>query len=413
MKKLMLMLILLMISSFQVKAQTIVVTQKGDELLMIRMEEENQVMKLNEGHTFIKPLIDLKGEFVAYQDQTNEMYVSTLKSDSQVVFKESNINSYAWDGDRFIYSKIDGGIYQYDPLNQEKSILLEPNGFYYGGLTPNHQGHLFAQKTPIPATDSYDEPIGIIDYEFETKSETLIVPDSPQSKLGDPSGRIPVIAALSIDGNLLYVWSKPHSASMSADGVPLGIYNSETRRFKQIKTDQVTLLTYPDQLAVSPTNNHLIALVNGSGRIMNENKQIGILNIENQSFGIITKPNIVGMTPAFTKDGTRLLYSAGPEFKDDYRPFAMGVNHIYEYNFQTNEESQLTQGTEGFDFYPQDIGNKELLFLRILKGENLTLVKRNCDGVESTIVEHLPLEDYSYYGHFDGSQVMTIHSDDN
>ena len=128
-------------------------------------------------------------------------------------------------------------------------------------------------------------------------------------------------------------------------------------------------------------------------------------------FGIIIKPNIVRMTPSFTKDEMRLLYSAGPEFKDDYRPFAAGINHIYEYNFQTNEELQLTQGTEGFDFYPQDIRNKELILLRIVKGENLTSVKRNCDGLESTIMEHLPLEGYSYYGHFDVSEVMTIHSD--
>ena len=114
------------------------------------------------------------------------------------------------------------------------------------------------------------------------------------------------------------------------------------------------------------------------------------------------------MSPSFSQDGTRLYYSAGIEVKDQYTTFVPGSNQIYVYDLNTKKTEKLTNDLTGFDFYPQEIENEELLFLRFDKDHQLSLVRRENKGEESIILTNLLTTNFEVYGHLDSYQILSV-----
>ena len=312
----------------------------------------------------------------------------------------SDVKSYAVYGNNLIFSKTQGGIFLYDMSKNKVISLIEKSKYYYDELTINSQGLLFAKKYLIREYS----PLGIIQYDLNKKTESLIIDYIPITK--DDIGMDPSIAKLSTNGELLYIWCEPNSASQRMDGVPLCVYDVKTKEFKTF--NQIKMLVYPDNLAIHPTNDDLIAVINGTWRMMNENKQLQLFNPMNEQIENITKPGIVAMSPSFSQDGTRLYYSAGIEVKDQYTTFVPGSNQIYVYDLNTKKTEKLTNDLTGFDFYPQEIENEELLFLRFDKDHQLSLVRRENKGEESIILTNLLTTNFEVYGHLDSYQILSV-----
>ena len=381
MKKVILLFILFMLPSTSVFAASSVVAIKEKEIVAIDLEENNKVITLNKGEDFFNPQIFDNKQFVAYQDLKSNVYLSKLNDPFDTIFQMSDVKSYAVYGNNLIFSKTQGGIFLYDMSKNKVISLIEKSKYYYDELTINSQGLLFAKKYLIQE----DSPVGIIQYDFNKKMESLIIDYIPITK--DDIGMDPSIAKFSTNGELLYIWCEPNSASQRMDGVPLCVYDVKTKEFKTF--NQIKMLVYPDNLAIHPTNDNLIAVINGTWRMMNENKQLQLFNPMNEQIENITKPGIVAMSPSFSQDGTRLYYSAGIEVKDQYTTFVPGSNQIYVYDLNTKKTEKLTNDRTGFDFYPQDIENEELLFLRFDKDHQLSLVRRENKGEESIILTNL------------------------
>ena len=379
---------LFMLPSTSVFAASSVVAIKEKEIVAIDLEENNKVITLNKGEDFFNPQIFDNKQFVAYQDLKSNVYLSKLNDPFDTIFQMSDVKSYAVYGNNLIFSKTQGGIFLYDMSKNKVISLIERSKYYYDELTINSQGLLFAKKYLIQE----DSPVGIIQYDFNKKMESLIIDYIPITK--DDIGMDPSIAKLSTNGELLYIWCEPNSASQRMDGVPLCVYDVKTKEFKTF--NQIKMLVYPDNLAIHPTNDNLIAVINGTWRMMNE-------QIEN-----ITKPGIVAMSPSFSQDGTRLYYSAGIEVKDQYTTFVPGSNQIYVYDLNTKKTEKLTNDRTGFDFYPQDIENEELLFLRFDKDHQLSLVRRENKGEESIILTNLLTTNFEIYGYLDSYQILNV-----
>ena len=400
MKKVILLFILFMLPSTSVFAASSVVAIKEKEIVAIDLEENNKVITLNKGEDFFNPQIfDIK-QFVAYQDLKSNVYLSKLNDPFDTIFQMSDVKSYAVYGNNLIFSKTQGGIFLYDMSKNKVISLIEKSKYYYDELTINSQGLLFAKKYLIQE----DSPVGIIQYDFNKKMESLIIDYIPITK--DDIGMDPSIAKLSTNGELLYIWCEPNSASQRMDGVPLCVYDVKTKEFKTF--NQIKMLVYPDNLAIHPTNDNLIAVINGTWRMMNENKQLQLFNPMNEQIENITKPGIVAMSPSFSQDGTRLYYSAGIEVKDQYTTFVPGSNQIYVYDLNTKKTEKLTNDRTGFDFYPQDIENEELLFLRFDKDHQLSLVRRENKGEESIILTNLLTTNFEIYGYLDSYQILNV-----
>ena len=400
MKKVILLFILFMLPSTSVFAASSVVAIKEKEIVAIDLEENNKVITLNKGEDFFNPQIFDNKQFVAYQDLKSNVYLSKLNDPFDTIFQMSDVKSYAVYGNNLIFSKTQGGIFLYDMSKNKVISLIERSKYYYDELTINSQGLLFAKKYLIQE----DSPVGIILYDFNKKMESLIIDYIPITK--DDIGMDPSIAKLSTNGELLYIWCEPNSASQRMDGVPLCVYDVKTKEFKTF--NQIKMLVYPDNLAIHPTNDNLIAVINGTWRMMNENKQLQLFNPMNEQIENITKPGIVAMSPSFSQDGTRLYYSAGIEVKDQYTTFVPGSNQIYVYDLNTKKTEKLTNDRTGFDFYPQDIENEELLFLRFDKDHQLSLVRRENKGEESIILTNLLTTNFEIYGYLDSYQILNV-----
>ena len=389
-----------MLPSTSVFAASSVVAIKEKEIVAIDLEENNKVITLNKGEDFFNPQIFDNKQFVAYQDLKSNVYLSKLNDPFDTIFQMSDVKSYAVYGNNLIFSKTQGGIFLYDMSKNKVISLIEKSKYYYDELTINSQGLLFAKKYLIREYS----PLGIIQYDLNKKTESLIIDYIPITK--DDIGMDPSIAKLSTNGELLYIWCEPNSASQRMDGVPLCVYDVKTKEFKTF--NQIKMLVYPDNLAIHPTNDNLIAVINGTWRMMNENKQLQLFNPMNEQIENITKPGIVAMSPSFSQDGTRLYYSAGIEVKDQYTTFVPGSNQIYVYDLNTKKTEKLTNDLTGFDFYPQEIENEELLFLRFDKDHQLSLVRRENKGEESIILTNLLTTNFEVYGHLDSYQILSV-----
>lgn len=400
MKKVILLFILFMLPSTSVFAASSVVAIKENEIVAIHLEQNNKVITLNKGEDFFNPKIFDNKQFVAYQDLKSNVYLSKLNDPFDTIFQMSDVKSYTLYGNNLIFSKSEGGIFLYDMSKNKVISLIEKSKYYYDELTINSQGLLFAKKYLIREYS----PLGIIQYDLNKKTESLIIDYIPITK--DDIGMDPSIAKLSTNGELLYIWCEPNSASQRMDGVPLCVYDVKTKEFKTF--NQIKMLVYPDNLAIHPTNYDLIAVINGTWRMMNENKQLQLFNPMNEQIENITKPGIVAMSPSFSQDGTRLYYSAGIEVKDQYTTFVPGSNQIYVYDLNTKKTEKLTNDLTGFDFYPQEIENEELLFLRFDKDHQLSLVRRENKGEESIILTNLLTTNFEVYGHLDSYQILSV-----
>ncbi|CUO25881.1 Tol-Pal system beta propeller repeat protein TolB [Turicibacter sanguinis] len=400
MKKVILLFILFMLPSTSVFAASSVVAIKENEIVAIHLEQNNKVITLNKGEDFFNPKIFDNKQFVAYQDLKSNVYLSKLNDPFDTIFQMSDVKSYTLYGNNLIFSKSEGGIFLYDMSKNKVISLIEKSKYYYDELTINSQGLLFAKKYLIREYS----PLGIIQYDLNKKTESLIIDYIPITK--DDIGMDPSIAKLSTNGELLYIWCEPNSASQRMDGVPLCVYDVKTKEFKTF--NQIKMLVYPDNLAIHPTNDDLIAVINGTWRMMNENKQLQLFNPMNEQIENITKPGIVAMSPSFSQDGTRLYYSAGIEVKDQYTTFVPGSNQIYVYDLNTKKTEKLTNDLTDFDFYPQEIENEELLFLRFDKDHQLSLVRRENKGEESIILTNLLTTNFEVYGHLDSYQILSV-----
>lgn len=75
---------------------------------------------------------------------------------------------------------------------------------------------------------------------------------------------------------------------------------------------------------------------------------------------------------------------------------------------KTKETKQLTNEEKSFDFYPQEIENDELLFLRFNQDQSLCLVRRKTTGEETVLLSNLLTRNFEVYGHLESEQIVAI-----
>lgn len=391
------------------------VVVKKDGLWAVNVNNPKEKVLLKEGENYKFPLISMKG-YVAFKNENNDLFVVKINfKNNEESFKVSDkVASYAWDNEgNLLFSKYTGGLYLFD-VNNKSVNDIKAEKEYYLQLALGKDNTVYGLKNEgMTDENSYPMPLGIVELDLNTKKENMIVPYKPASSDNDGLGLNPSIAAVSKDGIRLIIWLRSNSASITADGVPIGIYDSVTKEFKEIKNEEIIVLTYKDMLALSPKDNNIIALINGSSRFMNINKVLGILNIEKDNFIKITKDNESAMTPSFSEDGNKIIYSSSPSMEDMQEWEASNNQNIYEVNLENNEIIKLTNSKDGFDFWPKYLSDKEFIFIRKDRNNKFSLMKGNKEGKEEIIIDEIispkdaALEaDFWYYGHYNMNKIF-------
>lgn len=280
---------------------------KPDGLYMRSVKQEGEPVLLAEGTGITNPLLSNNRKWAAYL-QEGRLVLHEVKSGEGIVVAESP-RSFIFDNkNRLVVADVNGTVCRIGKNGQQTPITGEA---VYQDLVLAPDGTLYAHAYEKLARGSQTvlRPSGIV--REDGGAFVCVLEGRKQSPSDRDLGFAPRIAAFSEDGVTAYIFHCPQSASLSADGVPMGALDLATGVYTPpVDTEQVLL---PDrtQLSTSKTSGELAVML-GFGRNMNKQKSVGILRPAEGSFRPVSGDGI-GMMPALDTAGARLLYIAAAE----------------------------------------------------------------------------------------------------
>lgn len=386
-------------------------------------------IKIHEGKEFIYPLISRGGRYIAYT-KGKGFYIYDIKNKEYEEIADNMEHyyiSYDWlDDDTIVYSTDNPGFTIYNVDTKIKKEHLDE--FYYDNLRAANKDTIYGIKmskwtsegTDYAANNGVVE-INLKDYDLKNKVFSINTIIKSRETTDEMIGYNPIIWDITEDGKYIYIMEKPASGSLSTDGIGIGIYDVEKK--EHIEFTDITTLAYKNHLSINPKNNNLIGLIEGGYREMILNKEIVLLTIdEDKKYKTIKfmDKDLVAMTPSFTLDGEKLLYSAtknledfrATDFTKVYNEWESQPHNIYEYNMKTSSVKKITEG-EHFDFMPISISEDSILFSRYKGNDCYSLIKLT-NGKENVIVDNIIFsggsDNYPFglYGHIDTEKGMDI-----
>ena len=392
------------------EGKTIAVIVKTNELDLVDFKSNNKIMNLDNGGVFFRPIISSNKNYIAYQ-KDSILYVTTQNGEKTKVYADAPLLSYVWlDKKHLLYSMESGGINIFDS-ETKKSDPYVKNEFSYDNLTVGENQKVYAEKyrNYIKDANKYVQDYGVVLFPPDTKKERLIIPSQPSDDRQNSLGMYPVIAGVSKDFRFLFIFEHPHSASLAADGLGLGFYDTKLNKYIKTKNQQIITLGYSDNFSADPVNSENIALINGGGREMNYCKTLGILNVLKGTFESLIPQGQTAMTPYYSANGKNILYASSVEIKNiqGIGQWIKVKHPIYKINIEIKQITQLTNPLNGFDFAPVYISNKDIVFLRADSVGNVSMWELE-NGNETKIIDGLVFysdqyKTQNYYGHFNNS----------
>jgi Tol biopolymer transport system component len=127
------------------------------------------------------------------------------------------------------------------------------------------------------------------------------------------------------DGASIIYWrAGEFSASLWADGVPLYSVGAEGGIERSLG---VETLANADSVNLAPqAAGNLLAVTKGFGRETWEEQRIGVVNLDDGSYRGLTGEDTAALCPAWSPDGHRIAYMAGPDGEATYAKSMKGVN---------------------------------------------------------------------------------------
>lgn len=392
--------------------------------LYLRYLSGGEEIQIDEGQDISNPLISKSGDYVAYHRGYYSLFIYDIKNkERRPVDYKVEPGSYDFlEDDIIVYATDKKGFMLYNAKIDAKRIYSD--GYFYGNIKAAAKDIIYAKRTEKWSTSEgeFSYTVGIAEIELTGKDErvsdfpsTIIV--EGRKSTGEEIGYDPTIAKISDDGKYVYIFEKPSSGSLSADGVGLGVYERSTKKYTTLMNEEDNMesgdvygesliLAYENNMDINPKDSSSIAAIVGGDREMIHNKKMTVLNLSGDKISPMEK-GLAAKTPGFTLDGTRILYSAVREI--EYSDYPDGGNiydywiklphNIYEYNIETSDTKKITDG-DNYDIMPIGLPKGEILFARH-KGEGFFDLIRLIDSKEVVFAEdmifHRDQRDQGYY----------------
>lgn len=400
---------------------------KEDGLYYSYLNGEDET-RIHDGNNFEYPLISSGGNYIAYTKE-DSLFIYNVKDESYEKIAdgiEHYYRSYDWiDDTSIIYGLGEKpGFETLNLLSKERRTHLDE--YYYTGLMSSNNmvyGRKVSKWTTAEgnfmANDGIVE-INVNNYDKSNKQFSTNIIVEGRKSIDGIIGYNPVVWDISPDGSYIYIMEKPASGSLSSDEIGIGIYDVKEKTHTEFA--DIDTLSYKNHLTINPTRN-MIGLIEGDGREMIENKEVVLLDInKDKTFRTINfmDRDLVAMTPSFSLDGKRLLYSAtknlgqvtmGSE-TSIYERWDNQPHNIYEYDLESPGVRQITDG-QYFDFMPVDISNNEMLFTRY-KGDDYYSLIKLVNGKEYIVADNIKFRGgsdnypFGFYGHIHTEMGMDI-----
>ena len=436
--------------SIIVQNESLAVYIKEEGLYYSYLNGENEI-KIYDGNSFEYPLISSAGNYIAYTKE-GSLYIYSIKDKSYEKIDdgiEHYYRSYDWiDDETIVYgSNNKPGFTLLNVVSREKIEHLDE--YYYTGLMTSKNNMVYGAKYSRWTTSEGDfiandgiVEINLNNYDKKNKEFFTNIIVEGRKSTEETIGYDPAVWDISDDGRYIYIMEKPASGSLSADGIGVGIYDVKEKTHTEFadinslytadkdkllkelytKPTDITTLADKNHLTINP-NHNIIGLIEGAGRDMIENKRVVLLNInKDKSYDIInvTGNDLVAMTPSFTLDGNKLLYSAtkaiNPSTITDYNQIYNNWENqpysIYEYDLESSKVKRITEGSN-CDFMPMDISNNEILFIRYKGNDYYSLIKL-VNGKENIVADNIMFSGgkdnypFVFYGHIETEKGMDI-----
>lgn len=393
-----------------IKKINIVVVRKN-ELLSVSLNDKNENIALDSNGIFSRPLISPDKKHVSYL-KDNVLYITTDKLKHIKVADNTPELSFSWQGkNTLLYSPTSGGLYFYDVINKISKPYLQ-NKFNYQNITFDSKGRIYAEKYLYYKKNGYDyiNDYGVIFFDPIKKEETIVIKSIPSKiNTGGDLGMYPIITGISKDDKYLYIWKHPHAGSLAADGVDLAVYDILNNKLINYTNPNIISLPYSDNISPNPRDSRYVALIYGAGREMGNNKDLIVLDVLTGKIQSLSPKGEASMTPYYSNDGKTILYASSKEQEDIIGALTQwllnGNHNILSISTTTKQIKQLTNSQNYFDFSPVYIDNKNIIFFRSDKAQNVSIWKYT-NGRETLLADGLIFYDdmnypiQNYYGHF-------------
>ncbi|MGI6206756.1 MAG: TolB family protein [Anaerolineae bacterium] len=179
------------------------------------------------------------------------------------------------------------------------------------------------------------------------------------------------------------------SASIWADGVPLVTINTTTGEIREL--DAIMLLT-SEAYDWHPAEVGLLALAEGAGRFITQNKRLALLDVIGGDLEYLTDTDMVAFEPAWSPDGEILAYAAAPASPDaqgggDDMEESLSGRSVYLYD---GEVQRLTDPGEAVDGWPRwSADGSQLLYTRQQDGSTDVRVMAVDGSVDDLLITGL------------------------
>ncbi|MDO4719146.1 MAG: M56 family metallopeptidase [Peptostreptococcaceae bacterium] len=389
-------------------------------------------VRIQEGEDFFAPLVSESGRYIAYRkDKTLFLYDIDRARYEEMGRKEQVFdNFYSWWGDKLIYADDAPGVCICDPksgesiryLDQEavdgagakvglqkqeadagssgrdeKKVQVEAKEqevsayvYEYDNFKVSGKGKLYARchKSRETSQGRFSSNEGIVEIDLRSlergRFEIRTVVEGSLPK-GSEFGYNPTLSKISEDGRYVFIKEKFASGSMSADFAGLGVYDAQKEKHRDFtglfeKEEQdlsgdLTVLPYDDNIVPHPKDSRILGLIRGGYRELFIEKEAVLMKMrEDGSYELIRfmEEDQVAMTPSFTRDGEKLLYSvtqkgateSAEEYQETNDNWDKQPHHICEYELKTGNIRQITEGKD-FDYMPLSLSKDEILVLRV------------------------------------------------
>ncbi|NPV07968.1 MAG: LysM peptidoglycan-binding domain-containing protein [Anaerolineae bacterium] len=168
--------------------------------------------------------------------------------------------------------------------------------------------------------------------------------------------------------NLILAGKGLMAASLWVDGVPLVTINADTG---QIRDLGATMLLTPEAYDWHPTEAGLLALAEGGGRFIMQNKRLALLDVIGGNLRYLTGPEMAAFEPAWSPDGNTLAYVAGPASSEG-RGEGPAMEELLEGRaiyLHDGDTRRLTDPGEAVDGWPRwSADGSRLLYTRQAEG---------------------------------------------
>jgi hypothetical protein len=399
---------------------------KDDGLWTVNLSKSGNEIIIDKGGVFKNPSISPDGQNVAYT-KDEVLYISPIglnQGNKESIKVSEKVVSYAWaNSNNLSYSTEKGGLNGFNLKSKNSSNYIESEE-RYESIVGDGKGTIYGEvyRYYIKDNHQYAEAKGLISYKVALGKSKVIVPSQPISEDGKNKGLMPAVAGISKDGDYVYIWCKVHSGSTNSDGVPFGVYEVKNNKFTPFNEEQIFALAYRDNLAINPVDGRLSVLNNGGVRNMNINKTLGEVDgisgtftpilpqnmiASDEPYGITAK-GMVTMTPAFSPDGKKIIFSTS-NANENMQQWDKDPHNIYTVDLGTKKVEKITKDNT-FDFDPTYISNGAGIVFARRTDENDISLWRLQDNKEECISKDIKLDKNSwYYGHYKLENILDIY----